>query len=85
MQGITAIERLVSMIEAIENMGMSLVWLAGDYLYGFEPHVSADTIRRFIAHFGTHGLLLHSIAQIVQLGIMTKGRLHLDVIVSPPS
>ena len=60
------------MIEAIESTVMSFVWLAGDYLYGFEPHVSADTIRRFIAHFGTHGLLLHSIAQIVQLGIMTK-------------
>ena len=60
------------MIESIENMAMSFFWLAGDYLYGFEHHVSAGTIHRFVAHFGTHGLFLHSTAQIVQLGIMTK-------------
>ena len=41
------------MIEAIENMGLSFVRLAGEYLHGFEPHVAASTIRRrFVAHFG---------------------------------
>ena len=51
---------------------MSFVRLAGDYLYVSEPHVSAGSIRRrFIAHFGI-GLFLHSIAQIVQLGIKTN-------------
>ena len=71
------------MIEAIESTVVSFVWLVGDYLYGFEPRIAANTIRRrFIAHFGTHGLYLHSIAQIVQLGIMTKRwRLHLDVMI----
>ena len=65
---------------------MSFVWLAGDYLYGFEPHVSAVTIRRFISHFGT-GLFLHSITQIVQLGIMTKemeASFGCDDLVQPP-
>ena len=61
------------MIEAIESTVVSFVWLASDYLYGFEPRIAAGTIRRrFISHFGTHGLFLHSIAQILQLGIMTK-------------
>ena len=61
------------MIKSIENMVMLFVRLAGNYLYSFGPHIAANTIRRwFIAHFGTHGLYLHSIAQIVQPGIMTK-------------
>ena len=41
------------MIEAIETMGLSFVWLAGEYLHGFEPHVAVGIIRRrFVAHFG---------------------------------
>ena len=61
------------MIEYVESTAVSFVWLASEYLYSFEPHIAAKTIRRgFISHFGTHGLFLHSIAQIVQLDIMTK-------------
>ena len=41
------------MIELIESTAMSCFRLAGDYLYGFEPHIAANTIRRwFVAHFG---------------------------------
>ena len=69
---------------------MLFVRLAGEYLYDFEPPVSAGTIRRFISHFGTHGLFLHSIAQIKQLGIMTKememeALFGCDDLVQPPS
>ena len=41
------------MIESIESTVVSFVRLAGEYLYGFEPHIASKTIRqRFIAHFG---------------------------------
>ena len=73
------------MIEAIETIGLSFVWLASEYLHGFEPHIAAGIIRR---RFGTHGLFLHSIAQIVQLGIMTKemeASFGCDDLVQPPS
>ena len=75
------------MIELIESTVMSFVWLASEYLHGFEPHIAAGIIRR---RFGTHGLFLHSIAQIVQLGIMTKemeaeASFGCDDLVQPPS
>ena len=48
------------MIEAIENMGLSFVRLAGEYLHGFEPHVAASTIRRrFVARFVCLRAIVH--------------------------
>ena len=76
------------MIEAIESTVVPFFRLEGNYLYGFEPQIAAaDTIRRrLISHFGT-GLFLHSIAQNLQLGIMTKeteASYGCDDLVQPP-
>ena len=61
------------MIESIENIAISFVRLPATIctVLGLILLQIRSVVGRFIAHFGT-GLFLHSMAQILQLGIMTK-------------
>ena len=47
------------MIELIDSTVMSFVWLASEYLHGFEPHIAAGIIRVGLAHMASFYTLLH--------------------------